>query len=67
MHLHAPYAHDKVYVHTQIAKQLLSTLVKELAHDASANTVRVAVFAGLKYLVAQVRPTCGHTRIYIYI
>ena len=27
--------------------------MRELAHDASANTVRVAVFQGLKYLVAQ--------------
>ena len=37
----------------QTAKALLTSLVKELAHDASANTVRVAVFQGLKYLVAQ--------------
>ena len=37
----------------QTARGLLLQLVRELAHDASANTVRVAVFQGLKYLVAQ--------------
>ncbi|KAL1523555.1 hypothetical protein AB1Y20_018491 [Prymnesium parvum] len=37
---------------TPTARLLLSLLVKELAHDASANSVRVAVFQGLRFLLA---------------
>ena len=35
------------------AKALLVTLVRDLAHDAAANTVRVAVLHGIKYLLTQ--------------
>ena len=35
------------------AKGLLTALVKDLAHDASANTVRVAALQGLNYLLVQ--------------
>ena len=38
---------------TVAAHHLLTTLVKELAHDAAANTVRIAVLTGLKYLLTQ--------------
>ena len=31
----------------------LTILVKDLAHDAAANSVRIAVLAGLKYLLVQ--------------
>ena len=34
-------------------KALLTTLARDLAHDAAANSVRVAVLVGLKYLLAQ--------------
>ena len=34
-------------------KALLATLIKDLAHDAAANTVRVATLVGLKYLLSQ--------------
>ena len=34
-------------------KGLLTTLIKDLAHDAAANTVRVAVLQGLKYLLCR--------------
>ena len=35
------------------SRAFLTTLVKDLAHDASANTVRIAVLQGLKFLLTQ--------------
>ena len=41
------------------AKELLATLTRDLAHDAAASSVRVAVLDGLKYVLSQSEPSEG--------